>query len=122
MKTAEPGSVARLERTFLMAIQISETLRLKPLRALFLFHLIFLSCAGGTAPSDQVVARDLGAFFEAFLERKLSNSELRAVVDEFIRIHASEGKNRAAIHQIANSFDYNTKLLRNHKGSPGALT
>jgi hypothetical protein len=68
------------------------------------------------------VARHMKAFFEAFLERKLSGSELREVADEFIKGHTSDGKSLAALQEIARSFDPHTKILSEHKGSPAALT
>jgi hypothetical protein len=61
-----------------------------------LFAMIFGSCIGGEAQSDTVVARHMGAFFEAFLGRKLSGGELREATDEFIKYHTGKGKTRTA--------------------------
>jgi hypothetical protein len=62
-----------------------------------LFTLIFISCATGMAQSDQVVARGLKTFFEAWLKRELRGDELRKVTDEFIAYFAKKGKDRAGI-------------------------
>jgi hypothetical protein len=87
-----------------------------------LFTMTFVSCIEGEAQSDPVVARHMGAFYEAFLGRKPSGSELRAIVDAFIKGHTKNGKSRAAIHEIARSFDPYTKILRENKDGPAALT
>jgi hypothetical protein len=90
--------------------------------AFLLVAMTLLSCINIGAQSDQVVARHMGAFYEAFLGRKLSGSELRAIVDAFIEDYTKEGKSRAAIDEIARSFDPHTKLLRECKECPAALT
>jgi hypothetical protein len=87
-----------------------------------LLMLLSISCVIGEAQSDPVVARHMGAFFEAFLERKLSGTELREVTDEFIKFHTGYGKNRAAIHERAQTFGSYVKILREHKGSPAEFT
>jgi hypothetical protein len=87
-----------------------------------LFMLLSISCVMGEAQSDPVVAQHMGAFYEAFVGRKLSGSELRAIVDAFIKGATKNGKSRAAIHEIAKSFDPYTKILRQCKDCPAALT
>jgi hypothetical protein len=87
-----------------------------------LFAMTFVSCIDGEAQSDPVVARHMGAFYEAFLGRNLSGSELRAIVDAFIKGHTKNGKSRTAIHKIAKSFDPYTKILRENEDGPAALT
>jgi hypothetical protein len=74
------------------------------------------ACADGA--TDPVVARHMGDFFEAYLGRELTRSELRAVTDEFVGISVQEGKSLDAIHQRAAGFDRHTKILRN--GRDGA--
>jgi hypothetical protein len=83
---------------------------------------VCVSCSGAAAQSDQVVARHMKGFFEAWLRRELRGNELREVTDEFIALYARRGKDRAGIHEAAKSFDLYTKLLREHDGTPGALT
>jgi hypothetical protein len=87
-----------------------------------LFVMTFVSCIDGEAQSDPVVARHMGAFYEAFLGRKLSGSELREIVDAFIKGQSNSGKSRAAIHRVAKSFDPCTKILRENKDGPAALS
>jgi hypothetical protein len=55
-----------------------------------LLLLVSISGVGGAAQSDQVAERNLKAFYEAFLGRQMSGSELREVTDEFIKIHMSK--------------------------------
>jgi hypothetical protein len=90
--------------------------------AFLLFALTIVSCLDGEAQSDPVVARHMGEFYEAFLGRKLSGSELRGIVDAFIKGCTKEGKSRAAIHEIARAFDPHTKVLRECKDCPAVLT
>jgi hypothetical protein len=109
----------------------SPSLRLLPARhgSFVLISLLFMLisvlcviCVNGKAQSDPVVTRHMGAFYEAFLGRKLSGSELRELVDAFIKGYTKEGKSRAAIHEIARSFDPHTKVLRECKDCPAAVT
>lgn len=90
--------------------------------AILLLALRFVSCADAAPQSDQVVARHQKAFYEAWLRRGLSANELREVTDEFIAFYTKQGKDRAGIHQAAESFTIYTKLLREHDGTPGAIT
>jgi hypothetical protein len=87
-----------------------------------LFAMTFASCIDGEAQSDPVVVRNLEAFFEAFLGRKLSGSELREVTDEFIKYHARKGKTRAATHEWAQTLGSYVKILREGKGGPADFT
>jgi hypothetical protein len=86
-----------------------------------LFTLLLISCADGMAQSDQVVARGLKVFFEAWTERELSGDELRKVTDEFIVYNSKKGKKRAEIHESSKLFLEFAKILREQKGSPRAL-
>jgi hypothetical protein len=83
--------------------------------------LVFISCVEGAAQSDQVVARGLKVFFEAWTERELSGDELRKVTDEFIVYNSKKGKKRAEIHESSKLFLEFAKILREQKGSPRAL-
>lgn len=87
-----------------------------------LFAMIFVSCIAGGAQSDPVVARNLGAFFEAFLGRKPSGGELREVTNEFIKYHTGKGKTRTAVHESAQTFGSYVKILREGKGGPADFT
>jgi hypothetical protein len=87
-----------------------------------LFTLIFISGADCVAQSDQVVAREQKAFFEAWLRRELRGDELRKVTDEFIAFFAKKGKDRAGIHEATKQFLEYAKFLREHDGAPLAFT
>jgi hypothetical protein len=84
--------------------------------------LIFISCADGMAQSDQVVARGVKTFFEAWLKRELRGDELRQVTDEFIAYHTRKGKDRAGIDEAAKLLQGYAKTLREHDGCPGGIT
>jgi hypothetical protein len=86
-----------------------------------LFTLLLISCADGIAQSDQVVARGLKTFFEAWLKRELRGDELRKVTDEFIAFYAKRGTDRAGIHEAAKVFQGFAKILREHDGAPMAI-
>jgi hypothetical protein len=90
--------------------------------AFLLVVMIFVSCIDSGAQSDQVVARHMKAFFEAFLGRKLSGSELREVTDEFIKYHTGKGKIRTAVHESAQKFGSYVNILREGKGGPADFT
>jgi hypothetical protein len=83
--------------------------------------LIFISCVNGMAQSDQVVARGLKTFFEAWLKRELRGDELRKVTDEFIAYFAKKGKDRAGTHEAIKPFLEYAKILREHDGAPMAI-
>jgi hypothetical protein len=87
-----------------------------------LFILAFLSYTDAAGQSDPVVARNLGAFFEAFLGRKLSGGELREVTDEFIKYHTGKGRARTDVHERAQTFGSYVKILRDGKGGPADFT
>jgi hypothetical protein len=84
---------------------------------LLLVAMIFASvdCAAG---SNSVVSHHLGVFFEAFLGRKLSDSESREITAEQIRYHAAKGMGSAAIDAAARQFGSMAKVLREQKGRP----
>src|SRR5215813_12048811 len=88
----------------------------------FALALVFISCVSAASQSDRVVARHQKEFYEAWLRRELRGNELREVTDEFIAFYTKQGKDRAAIHEAAGSFDIYTKLLREHDGAPAAFT
>lgn len=81
-----------------------------------------VSCLYGAAQSSQVVERDLGAFFEAYLGRSLSVRERREVVNEFIKYHTGKGKTQAAMNESAQTFGSYVKILRDGKGGPADFT
>ena len=83
--------------------------------------LVFISCVSAASQSDRVVARHQKEFYEAWLRRELRGNELREVTDEFIAFYTKHGKDRAGIHEAAESFDIYTKLLREHDGAPAAF-
>lgn len=83
--------------------------------------LIFISCVNDAAQSDQVVAHDMKAFFEAWLGRGLRGDELRKVTDDFIAFHTRRGKNQAGIHEYVKIFLEHAKFLREREGTPGAF-
>jgi hypothetical protein len=87
-----------------------------------LLVLVSVPCIDGMAQTDRVAERNLGAFFEVYLARKLSGTELREVTREFIRIHTARGENRAGIHRIAQIFGSYVEILRDQKGSPLEVT
>src|SRR5262245_17138872 len=84
--------------------------------------LTLFSCACAGVQSDSVVARQQRAFYEAWLRRDLRNNELHEITDEFIAMYTRAGKDRAAIHEIAKSFEPYTKILREQNGTPLAFT
>jgi hypothetical protein len=86
-----------------------------------LFTLLLISCADGMAQSDQVVARGMKVFFEAWLKRELRGDELRKVTDEFIAFYAKKGKDRAVTHEAARMFLEYAKILREHDGCPQGI-
>jgi hypothetical protein len=90
--------------------------------ACLLSALTFVSCRDAVAQSDRVVARHQKAFYEAWLRRDLSDNELRQVTDELIAMYTKRGKDRAAIREIAQSFESYTKILREQNGRPAAIT
>jgi hypothetical protein len=90
------------------------------LACLLLSALVCLSRGYAAAP-DPVVARHMGAFFAAFVSRELSPEELGEMADEFVRIHATEGKSLPAIHEIARSFDAYTDVVRD-RDTPVSLS
>ncbi|MBO0720423.1 MAG: hypothetical protein J2P41_06365 [Blastocatellia bacterium] len=92
-----------------------------PVLACLIFTLIFISCVNGSAQSDQVVAREQKAFFEAWLRRELHGDELRQVTDEFIAYFTKQGKDRAGIHEATKQFLEYAKILRQQDGAPLAL-
>src|SRR5687767_15797178 len=114
------------ERMATMAMKKSNFLGLRRLRvygesfatAFLLIAMTFVSCIDGGAQSDPVVARNLGAFFEAFLGRKLSGGELREVTDEFVKYHTGKGKTRSDAHEWARTLGSYVQILRDGKGGP----
>ncbi|HKX28798.1 MAG TPA: hypothetical protein VJ302_13960 [Blastocatellia bacterium] len=82
-----------------------------------LLILVSISC-NGAVQSEQIIKRNLDAFFEAFLGRELSQDEIREITDEFIRIHTAKGQDRPAIVEISRQFEGYVKILREQKDTP----
>jgi hypothetical protein len=85
-----------------------------------LLPLLLLASCGANA-SDPVVARHMGAFYEAFAGRDLNGAELQQMTDQFIEFHGLSGKDRDGIRAAAQGFENSTKVLRDRGGSPAAL-
>src|SRR5262245_40981328 len=110
-------------------MKISELLSLRPplicrgclVVTGLLVTLIFISCVNGAAQSDQAVAHDMKAFFEAWLGRDLRGDELRKVTDDVIAYHTRRGKNQAGIREYVKIFLEHAKFLREREGAPGAF-
>lgn len=77
-----------------------------PRRALFYVLLPTLMLASGGADSpDAAVSRDLQSFFEAFVGRELSGTEIREVTNEFVELHTLNGRTPDAIRDITRQLD-----------------
>lgn len=87
---------------------------------LVLTILVLVSCGAGA--SDAAVSRDLQTFFEAFVGRDLSASELKDVTEEFIELHRLNDSSPSAIRDIAERLAASTRQLRPDAAGPAALT
>jgi hypothetical protein len=99
--------------------------------AMLLAAVVFLPAgpqAAGPSPAsrssasaaDPIVARRMGAFYAAYLGRRLSSSELRQLTEEFVGVRARTGKSAEAIRQSAAAFFADTLILRGAPGSAAA--
>jgi hypothetical protein len=86
---------------------------------LLLLLLSQLSCGSGSP--DATVSRDLRSFFEAFVGRELTGTEVRDVSIEFIELHTEQGKAPDAIRDMARQLDGFSKPLRSNAATPAAL-
>jgi hypothetical protein len=111
-----------IKRVGLLGLRLLNTCRWCFVLTNSLFILAFLSCTDAAGQADPVVARNLEAFFEVFLGRKLSGGELREVTNEYIKWHTSKGKTREYIHGNAQLFGSNGKMMREDKGDPTEFT
>jgi hypothetical protein len=93
-------------------------LRVAPVLVLAIVALV--SCGAGTPPHT-AVSRDLQTFFESFLGRDLSGSELKDVTAEFIEFHSLNGSSPTAIRDIAQRLAARGKELRPDAAGPSAL-
>jgi len=81
--------------------------------------LLLASCEAGSP--DSAVSRDLQSFFEAFVGRELSGTEIREITDEFVELHTLNGKTPEAIRDLARQLDAHVEALRPHVASSAAL-
>lgn len=93
-----------------------------PCRALLyaLLPTLMLASCGAGSP-DAAVSRDLQSFFEAFVGRELSGTEIREVTHEFVELHTLNGKTPDAIREIARQLDVHADAMRRDAAGPAAL-
>jgi hypothetical protein len=72
--------------------------------------------------SDALVARRMGAFYEVFVGRELTQDEIRNVAEEFVQSHSRSGMSIEAIRQLAREFGVSIILLREDRDGPAAHT
>jgi hypothetical protein len=76
--------------------------------------------SGQRETTHDEVARHMGAFYSAFVERDLTPTEVREVSRRMFEVHGARGRSREQILDIARSFDAGTKLLKTDRDSPAA--